>query len=263
MRDPNPGAATAAALRPLGAQLAQIAALGPFFAVETHDPAVPAAPPWRPMAELVEDPAVPAGRAAQVRGYLAAGGGPPLEAVELRVAASVTQLGLAARLLSPALAAAVLHRALLPISLTEARWQPVPGGMFPLSVPHRPLPAAGAPDEELVGLLESELPAGPIAALAEALAPLSVSPHILWGNVASALNGAATALAAAAPEHGPRARELAGRLLAGPTLLGAATGTEPGARFLRRSCCLIYRAAPGGAGVLCGDCVLTERRGHG
>ncbi|MGH3825441.1 MAG: (2Fe-2S)-binding protein [Pseudonocardiaceae bacterium] len=28
--------------------------------------------------------------------------------------------------------------------------------------------------------------------------------------------------------------------------------------FRRRSCCLIYRAAPNAAGAVCGDCVLSR-----
>ena len=74
-------------------------------------------------------------RAAGVRAYLAAAGGQPPEAVEPRVAASVAHLGLAARLVSPALAAAVLHGRPLGCDLGAVRWQPALGGPVPLSLP--------------------------------------------------------------------------------------------------------------------------------
>jgi hypothetical protein len=56
------------------------------------------------MSELVDAPRILRDRVAAVRARLAATGGQAPEAVELRVAASVTHLGLLARLVSPALA---------------------------------------------------------------------------------------------------------------------------------------------------------------
>ena len=38
--------------------------------------------------------------------------------------------------------------------------------------------------------------------------------------------------------------------------LGAQCDRGPDGAFRRRSCCLIYRAAPGRRGALCGDCAL-------
>ncbi|WP_429194840.1 (2Fe-2S)-binding protein [Kitasatospora sp. MAP12-15] len=234
----------------------EIAALGPFFAFEVHEGDGPARAPWREMAELVDDPAVLAGRAADVRGHLA--GGRPVESVELRVAASVMHLGLTARLASPALAVATRYGAVLPLDLREARWQPVPGGMFPLSLPRRTLVPVADP-AELAAALGVELLDGPCRAMVEATLPLCPSPQILWGNVASAVHGAAVALANSRPQLAGRARLLAGLVLAQPQLRDTCTGVGDGGPFRRRSCCLIYRAAPGGAGALCGDCVL--RRG--
>ncbi len=226
--------------------LEQVAALGPFFAFETHDdgPAVPE--PWRPMAELVRDPGVLRARVDSVRAYLAAGSGRPPEAVELRVAASVTHLGLVARLVSPALALTALYGVPPALDLDRVRWQPALGGAFPLSLP-RQSPAAP-------GLLD-----GAVRELVDAVARLSVPPRVLWGNVASAVNGAASAVAASAPARQARVREAAGLLLGQPRLRDTHTRSANG-RFRRRSCCLIYRAAPNAAGGLCGDCVLLGRR---
>ena len=252
-------------------QREEVAALGPFFGFATHPgPSVcpadgrPAAP-WRSMAELVEDPAVLRDRAEAVRGYLAAGGGQRPEAVELRVGASVAQLGLAARLVSPAIGFAALHGGALVAGLDELRWQPVLGGGFPLSYPERAVEAALRRPEaglrETGERLGAELLDGPVQALVDATAGLSVSRRVLWGNVASAVDGAAAALAATAP--GPvaaRARTLAALLQRQPALRGASAPGRAGG-FRRRSCCLIYRAAPPGAGSarsLCGDCVLNS-----
>ena len=49
------------------------------------------------------------------------------------MAASIAQLGLCARLLSPALGAAAAGRA-LPVDVAQARWVPALGGPFRLSL---------------------------------------------------------------------------------------------------------------------------------
>lgn len=241
----------------------RIAALGPFFALETHDPGAAPVEPWRDLRELVAEPGALAARVHEVRAQLAARAGRPVEAVESRVAASVAHLGLVARLVSPALAAAAILGVPLPLGLDGLRWQPLPGGMFPLSVPRPPVPErpTGSP-VELAALLGERLLDGPVRELAAAVRPFSVSGLILRGNAASALGGAVAVLAASpriTPDQAARARTIAGRLLDHPSLRGA-VGVDAGGRFRRRSCCLIYRAAPDAAGGLCGDCVLAAPR---
>ncbi|GAA3092473.1 hypothetical protein JOF29_006985 [Kribbella aluminosa] len=222
--------------------LDRIAGLGPFFGVAQHTDPSPE-PPWRRMSEIVDDPSVLEDRVAQTRAYLGAVSGQETEAIEVRVAASVTHLGLVARLISPALASAVLERRVPILALDQLHWQPILGGAFPLSLP--PIPPAG-------GDLYRELFDGPIPAIAQAF---QLSDHILTGNVASAVNGAATAMANADPTLADPARTLAAQLLATPPLRDAHT-TNP---FRRRSCCLIYRAARDHNGPLCGDCVLAAQ----
>jgi len=83
--------------------------------------------------------------------------------------------------------------------------------------------------------------------------------HLLWGNVASALGGAAGMIADAAPEHAGRAAEVVTELLKLPPLAGTAELARPDPRrdrwfLVRRNCCLYYRIPGGGT---CGDCVLT------
>ncbi|MBD0735803.1 (2Fe-2S)-binding protein [Streptomyces sp. CBMA29] len=254
---------------------ADLAALGPFFAAEEHRADSGTGAPWRSMGELADGGPALGDRVAGVRRYLAAAGGREAEAVEPRVAASVAHLGLVARVLSPTLALAVLRGEVAAgLRLADLRWQPVLGGPFPLSLPHAPQDTAQDTDQDTApgvpaggdgpaAALARHLLDGPVRELADAFAPFKVSPHILWGNTASALNGAVGMLAAARPADAGRVRSLAALLLDRPPLRGTSTGARtgapgaPGAPFRRRSCCLIYRAAPGGAGGLCGDCVLA------
>ncbi|MDQ2790331.1 MAG: (2Fe-2S)-binding protein [Actinomycetota bacterium] len=242
-----------------------LAAFGPFFAVQTHSPGSLPCEPWQAMNELVEDPGVLMDRVAAVRSRLAAAGGRAPDGVEIRVAASVTHLGLVARLVSPALAVAVISGELLEIDdLASTRWQRVVGGAFPLSVPQpvdtdagshhaTPEPTPG----RLAYLLASRVLDGPVHDLVEATVPLSVSRQVLWGNVASAVNGAATMIATGRPAWANRSRMIASLLLDQPPLSDTSVGSAAGG-FRRRSCCLIYRAAPNAAGAVCGDCVLSS-----
>jgi hypothetical protein len=234
----------------------ELAALGPFFVLEGHSRDAVPSPPWHPMSELVDGSGALAARVGEVRARLAAAGGQPVEAVESRVAASVTHLGLVARLVSPALAVAVLHGRLLELDLPALRWQRELGGAFPLSVP------TGAIDESdaSAGVLADRVVAGPVRELVEATVPFSVSPHVLWGNVASAVHGAASMIAGARPDLADRAHALASAVLDLPPLRDTSTPARDGVPFRRRSCCLIYRVAPGAAGPVCGDCVLAGRR---
>ncbi|BBA95315.1 hypothetical protein RVR_130 [Actinacidiphila reveromycinica] len=99
--------------------------------------------------------------------------------------------------------------------------------------------------------------AGAVAEVGGAFRGFRVAAPILRGNVASAVNGAARTIGAARPEAAARARALAGLLLERGPLRGAGRLAPEGA-FRRLSCCLIYRAAPGGRGALCGDCALSH-----
>jgi hypothetical protein len=254
-RDTGPVAGPAAG--PVAARrarrLAELASFGPFFAVEVHPPGSPLCAPWQLFGELTGSPDALAARIGEVRERLAAAAGCQAAAVEYRVAASVAQLGLCARLLSPVLGAAVGGWA-LSAGTTQARWVPALGGPFLLSLPET---AAGAgvdaPQDGAAACLE--LLAGPIAQIIRAVEAMAVSPQVLWGNVASAVNGAATMIAAARPDLAAAAAGTAGTVLHYPALAGTYQGS-PGAGFRRRNCCLIYRLSPAGAARYCGDCVL-------
>ncbi|HMH36428.1 MAG TPA: (2Fe-2S)-binding protein [Streptosporangiaceae bacterium] len=227
--------------------LADLAALGPYFAVDVHRPGSPVRPPWQPLGELTSSPGALARRIGEVRERLAAAAGCPAAAVEFRVAASIAQLGLCARLLSPALGAAAAGRA-LSVEVAQARWVPALGGPFRLSLAEEAM-AAGPGAAATAALL-----AGPVTQIVRAVEAMAVSPRVLWGNVASAVNGAATMIAAARPDLAGRAAEAAAALLGHPDLAGTYQG-RPLQGFRRRNCCLIYRLSPERP-AYCGDCVL-------
>jgi hypothetical protein len=240
----------------------RLTALGPYFAAASHDPDSEPHPPWRVMSELLDNPDVMAARVAAVRTYLATAGGLTPDSVEVRVAASVAHLGLAARLLSPlfALAADVERGDASAVSLRTLRWQPAVGSTFALSIPGlEQAEAEHAPaTPQARGVSDAWTDFEPLAVeLCELVRPLGVSPRVVWGNIASAVNGARIALSSAAPESAARALVVRDRLLAHPRLAGTFRAS-PGGAFQRRSCCLIYRAAPDRRGPLCGDCVLRR-----
>jgi hypothetical protein len=233
--------------------LDELAALGPFFAVEAHRPDTEPEPPWRPLAELTQPPGLGA-RVGLVRGALAARAGCPPSGIELRVAVSVTQLGVVARVIAPALAAQTGQHP-LDLRLSGLWWQDTAVGPVPLAVPEPARVPVGPSRSEAIATLLDEVVA-PITVTAAALAP--VSPRVLWGNVASAVNGAARQVVAARPELATAAWAAAASFFRDPRL--STEPGPPGPSFRRSSCCLIYRLAPGTGGPVCGDCVLAGRR---
>jgi hypothetical protein len=193
------------------------------------------------MRELVDDPQVLRERVVAVRAHLA--GGRPADQVPLRVAASVAHLGLVARLVSPALGVAVHSGRFPSLALADLWWQSELGGAFPLSIG-----VTGDSDPRLV--------TGAVRELSGLIGAYSVSERVLWGNVASAINGAATMAGRARPDLAARATTVASAVLDQP-LLRDAGKRHPDGRFQRRSCCLIYQASPTNRrAALCGDCVL-------
>ncbi|PKW11435.1 Ferric iron reductase FhuF-like transporter [Streptomyces sp. 1222.5] len=176
-----------------------------------------------------------------------------LRTPESRVAASLAQQGLAARLWSVSLGCAVLYGRVPDLHPGLLHWDPLasaPDELWLAGV--RPLPgdAATVAGTVLHGHLE------PLAAALRA--DHGVAAGLLWGNAGSALAGAARELDRWARAHGrtdlaARARTLTDELFAHPLL--RPTGTRAGTAFRRRSCCLYYRVPGGG---VCGDCCFTR-----
>ncbi len=104
--------------------------------MDVHPAGAVPAPPWLAFAELLAGRRAAAGQGGSGARALAGRGGLPVDAVPLRVAVSVMHLGLAARLIAPAVAAAALG-GLPSLGLDPGGlwWQDQLGGPVPLSVP--------------------------------------------------------------------------------------------------------------------------------
>ncbi|WP_435614503.1 (2Fe-2S)-binding protein [Streptomyces coelicoflavus] len=242
------------ALRPLGGfSVLRVSRPAPSRRTATLAPLAHAYPPG--YADVTADVHVPVQRpdplGLRVRKVAAALGTP-----ETRVAASVAQQGLAARLWSVALACAALYGKVPDLAPRLLHWDPeasAPDDLWLAEV--RALP--GDADTVADVVLTAHL-----APLAEAVhARYGVAAGLLRGNAASALAGAGRELERWARREGrtdtaARARALTAGLLARPLLAG--TGTLTGTSFRRRSCCLYYRVPGGG---VCGDCCFTRPPG--
>jgi hypothetical protein len=213
------------------------AALGPYFTWDPYD----GDPSWRPLDDLL-DPAVAAARVEAGRRTLMTMSGLGRDEIGEREVASITFLGLASRLLSPPLAA----HAVAGVTVAPARlwWRPVAGGPIPMAY-------RGVAERPALDLITPMLEVY--------RARFALSPQVLWGNVASALGGAAGMIADQSPAAAGPAYARVGELLSRPPLLGTAALVRPDPDrercfLVRNNCCLYYRIPGGGT---CGDCVLT------
>ncbi|MEU6122347.1 (2Fe-2S)-binding protein [Streptomyces sp. NPDC047123] len=224
--------------------LAELGSVGGFFALRTG----PAPAAARPFAQVYAGP-----ESGDPIGFRVAKVAARLGAPEDRVAVSVAQLGLAARLWSVALGSAALYGRVPDLDPALLHWDAdgsSPDDLWLTGVHTRPGDAAAVRDA---------VQHGHLAPLADALrARYRISAGLLRGNAGSALAGAARELHGWAarsgrPEVGERALALAAELFDHPDLHG--TGTLSGTAFRRRSCCLYYRCPGGG---LCGDCCFER-----
>ncbi|GAA3147148.1 (2Fe-2S)-binding protein [Planomonospora alba] len=225
---------------------ADLSAIGGYFSLQVGGPAGDG---WRPLAGLLTAPAALEEMITGVAARLGTG--------QMRVAASVCFQGLAARLWSPALAAAAVHDLLIDLDPERVYWRAASGGPLPLCVPrpagrrlggHAP---AGGPlyDAVVAALLE------PLIGTVRQV--VRIAPGLLRGNAASALAGAADVLARRRPAAAAATAALARDLLDRGLLRGTGEVTGPASgrlAFVRRSCCLYYRLPGGG---MCGDCALS------
>ncbi|WP_306367489.1 (2Fe-2S)-binding protein [Nocardiopsis sp. CC223A] len=235
--------------------LVDIGRINMMFALEAEPPG----PRWRALG--VPDPGAVAVEVERVRERLAGFAGVRAREVEWRVGASLFQQGLATRLLSPVLAAALCHGAALRVDAFHRD----PGAAGPVVLrtsqrwadPIAPEPAAVA------GHIAATVLAGVLEPVAAALGGVPrgtgrVAPGLLRGNTASALAGAARSLGADRPAVREGAEEVVRLLTAAPPLAGTGsyTGRDAGgaAVFRRTTCCLYYRVPGSG---YCGDCALT------
>ncbi|WP_406285171.1 (2Fe-2S)-binding protein [Embleya sp. NBC_00896] len=229
------------------AVLDRVARVGPYFAVRTGS--VPDETGFRPLADLYdrEAPHALADRVEDVRAKLGTD--------EVRVAASILFLGVASRLWSVALGAAVLGRGVPELDPASTSWRFPASGPVELWAPD-PGWVRFTDDASAVGALHDAVMdrhVVPLAAATRAVVP--VAERLLWGNAASALVGATRVLSAhvaARPELAASAEAFADGLLATGRLRGTGPRGTVGT-FRRTTCCLYYRIPGGG---ICGDCVF-------
>ncbi len=231
----DPPAATAAQVRDA---LDSAARTGPFFRLEVCDRL--SAPGWKPAAALS-------------RGDLAdlvTGTARQLRTAEVRVATSLLQQGIAARLWSPVLGCGLLARIVPDLSSLAVSTEP------PVRLRLASLSGwvARSPDE--LAMLSGEVVARQLTAVTAAL-PVPLAAGLQRGNSASAMVGALSVLVRVHPALADGALALGCALLETSGLRDAGELTPPLA-FRRRSCCLYYRVPSGG---LCGDCCCTRRPG--
>ncbi|MEU9852367.1 IucA/IucC family C-terminal-domain containing protein [Streptomyces sp. NPDC047974] len=219
--------------------------LGGFFALRTVPP--PTGGDHRPLARLYDGDGLGDGPLHARVDRVAARLGAP----ERRVAASIAHLGLAARLWSTALGPAALSGRFPVLDPAELRWDPA------LTAPDDLWWAGAGTRPATVDALREAVQEAHLVPLHAALARDGrISPRLLWGNAGSALAGALREVvrwsrAHDRPEAASRAAELVQGLLDHPDL----AGTLRGPALRRTTCCLYYRATPGG---LCGDCVFDH-----
>lgn len=232
------------------AALEDVARLGGFFVVSA-DPAEEVDPTWRPWRAFYDDPSVMAARVDLVARALGTD--------DRRVAASIALQGLAARLVSPIVAVAAVHRLLPRWSPDSLHWRPAVSGPWPMWESD-PDGIESGPDgiEEAAAVVAASLVDPHLAALVEVTRAVeSVSARVLRGNIASAVAAAGALVARGRPAAAGTVSVIVAELLETPLLAGAGH-FEAGWSFRRRSCCLYYRIPGGGT---CGDCVLAERVG--
>lgn len=242
------------------AALEQAALAGPYFAITRDADELL----WRPMRDLLE-PAVLTENVDQVRRVLHERTQVPMADVDVRAAASTHALGLASRLVAPTLAAATLGGHVPELRLADLRWQRVADGPVPVGVVAATgtdvatIPAAAA-------AMHRDVIDAAVAPLVSAFqATFALSPQVLWGNVASALAGAATMIGRSGRQARFDPRQVARHVTATGALTGMGTWTYPTTRtatrtsdglvFRRNNCCLFYKIPGGGK---CGDCVLIS-----
>ncbi len=205
---------------------AELAQLGPYFAVNIHPPGQPLADPWRPLSSLLDSPDDLRQRIAD--GPPRARRGPPARrrGVPGRRLSDPPRGGGPADLPRP--------RDGGPLRPGAAGWtrprspgSPCSAARCPCRSRPPPSPGAGTsageeqPGEgQLASELRQSLLQGPVRALTEVTAAMSVSPIVLDGNIASAVNAAAAMIAAARPGLATRAAALRRALLNAPELAG-------------------------------------------
>lgn len=243
----------------MGPVLAQVGRINMMFALEQ----AACVPGRRRLDQAGLSAPVVAGQVERTRAQLALLWGSGVDRVEWRVAASLFHQGLANRVLSPVLAAALCQG--VRIQAHRMHWDPGrAGGSIALATDQRYATGVHEQGQGLGGVADwvagtvLDPVQGVLGRVEAALAGAGrISPRLLRGNAASALAGAVFSLGAQLPQWRGAGQELVRELLARPDLQLSGSCTGPAGRgrgrFVRTTCCLYYRLGGGG---LCGDCAL-------
>ncbi|MEU4211623.1 (2Fe-2S)-binding protein [Streptomyces sp. NPDC026206] len=231
-------------------RLCELAAVGPFFALNTGDVPPGAEGGYLPLGE----------EAVRLRVETVAG---RLGTPDRRVAASVAFQGIAGRLLSIALGSAVVSGRVPDLTVGDLRWHPARTAPDDLRLPAPAALAPAADPQAQAALIASTVLHGLLVPLHRATRAVTpVSARLLWGNAGSSLAGSLRVLHTWCREqHRPHdaghALALTRALFEDPLLrpTGTLRRTPGGPAFERRTCCLYYRVPGGG---MCGDCVLRH-----
>lgn len=165
---------------------------------------------------------------------------------ELRIGASLVQLGHAARLWSPVLACVVGHGVIPDLGDLQRADD---GARLRLPAPvGAPVDRDSAPAELLYRVVVQQH-MEPFAAGLR----VKIAPALLYGNIAAALVGTSQALLSARPDLRHPITQVTEALLTTGRLAGSGEIVSPELAFRRRSCCLFYRTP---VGSKCGDCAL-------
>lgn len=218
----------------ISAALAETACYGGFFALTVGGEAAG----WHPVAQSYAD-----GCAdlidATVRRY---------HTTDRRIGASLVHLAHAARMWPPVLACAIGHGVIPDLDDLQRA-----DDGAELRLPKPVGTPVTSPGPEALHRIVVDEHLRPLAAGLR----VNLAPALLAGNIASALVGAAQALASARPDLRPATVEMTRSLLDTGVLAGSGVITGPQLNFRRRSCCLFYRL-PNSS--LCGDCALHRAR---
>ncbi|MFI6908356.1 (2Fe-2S)-binding protein [Nonomuraea sp. NPDC050394] len=167
---------------------------------------------------------------------------------ELRIGASIAQLGHAARLWSPVVGAVLTHGVIPDLTRLD-RADEGAGVRLPALAGW----VAGT-EEQVTELLYDMVVRTHLDALAKGLR-VKVASGLLYGNAASALAEAGRTVVSARPDLAGPAARLITRLLGRGGLAGKGDLISPDLTFRRTTCCLYYRVPNG---IKCGDCALLE-----
>jgi len=220
-------------------RFAELAALGPYFALHTDDSGGAG---WRPVTGVIADSA----ELAQIIDRTAA----RLGAAPQWIAASVFYQGWAARLTSIYAGSVALSGAIPDLAASSLRYRQPPSG--PVELLAAPVTAVDA------GVGWRRLLGDHLDPLADSVrGRVRIGRQLLLGNIASALAGSVVMLARSG--HG-RLEDLITQAWAQPAELsryGQWHSSTDGIRYFRTTCCGFDQLSRASR---CGDCSLSRRR---